>query len=49
MASDRGAALRADVDRLVLNGIIPGRAKATAQTVEQVTAEWDAFKEKWTK
>jgi hypothetical protein len=49
LASDYGAALRADVDRLMLNGIVPERAKAMGQSSDQVKAEWEAFKEKWTK
>ena len=32
LASDKGAALRADLDRLVLRAIVPDRAKATAQS-----------------
>ena len=34
LASDHGAALRADLDRLVLRAIVPDRAKATAQPPE---------------
>lgn len=47
LAPDHGAALRADVDRLVLNAIAPGRARAGAQNVDQVRQEWEQFKEKW--
>jgi hypothetical protein len=47
LTSDRGAALRGDVDRLVLRGIIPERAKLTARPVEALTADWEQFKEKW--
>jgi thioredoxin-like negative regulator of GroEL len=49
LASDRDAALRGDLDRLVLRGIIPDRAKATAQPVDVLAAEWTRFKEQWTK
>ena len=49
LASDRGAALRGDIDRLVVSGIIPGRAKALEQPVDQVLEEWTAFKEQWTR
>lgn len=49
LAIDRHADLRGDVDRLVLRGIIPSRAKATAQPVEVLRAEWERFKEQWTK
>jgi tetratricopeptide (TPR) repeat protein len=58
MAEDRGATLRADLDRLVVQAIIPeraakaaGRADAnhvkTAQTV--MLSEWEAFKGAWSK
>ena len=47
LASDRGVALRADLDRLMLLAIIPERARATAQPPENLRAEWDKFKEKW--
>ena len=40
--------LRGDLDRLMLRGIIPERAKATAQPVDIVRAEWERFKERWT-
>ena len=47
LAADRGAALRADIDELVLRAIVPDRAKATAQPPESLRAEWDRFKERW--
>lgn len=47
LAIDRGAALRADLDRLVLRAIVPDRAKATAQSPEALRAEWERFKERW--
>ena len=49
LASDRGAALRADLDRLVLVGLVPDRAKELAQLPETLHLEWERFKEKWTK
>ena len=49
LASDRGAALRADLDRLVLRAIVPDRAKATAQTPESLRQQWEQFKERWNK
>jgi hypothetical protein len=49
LASDRGAALRADLDRLVLRAIVPDRARATAQPPEALRAEWERFKERWTR
>jgi hypothetical protein len=45
--SDRGAALRADIDRLVVRGIVPDRARATAQSPELLRAQWEQFKERW--
>ena len=44
---DRGAALRADLDRLVVRGIVPDRARATAQPPEVLRAQWEQFKERW--
>jgi tetratricopeptide (TPR) repeat protein len=44
---DRGAALRADIDRLVVRGIVPDRARATAQSPEVLRAQWEQFKERW--
>ena len=49
MATDRGTSLRADLDRLVLRGIVPERAKALAQPPDTVRQEWERFKERWTK
>jgi hypothetical protein len=47
LTTDQGAALRADVDRLVLRAIIPDRSKFTAQPPQALTAEWERFKERW--
>lgn len=52
LARDRGLALRTDLDKLVLEGIIPDRAaKATSRDRRQVTAtltaEWETFKKSW--
>ena len=47
LTADRGAALRADLDRLVLRAIIPDRAKATAQPPESLRQQWEQFKERW--
>jgi hypothetical protein len=49
LTSDRGEALRADLDRLVLRAIVPDRAKVTAQSQETLRAEWERFKERWNK
>jgi hypothetical protein len=47
LATDKGAALRADLDRLVLRAIIPDRAKTTAQSSETLRSQWEQFKERW--
>ena len=49
LASDRGVALRADLDQLVLRAIVPERARATAQTPESLRQQWEAFKQRWNK
>jgi hypothetical protein len=49
LAPDHGAALRADIDRLVVNAIVPERARLISQTPESVKAEWDQFKDRWKK
>ena len=47
LASGRGAELRTDLDRLVLVGLVPDRAKALAQPPEALRLEWERFKERW--
>jgi hypothetical protein len=55
LADDRGAALRADLDRLVTQAIIPERAAKLAgkndpkEAQAAMVAEWDAFKKAWSK
>ena len=49
LAADHGAALREDLDRLVLRAIVPERAKAMAQPPETLRAQWEQFKERWKK
>ena len=54
LARDRGAALRADLDRLVLQAIIPERAarlqpRDVRQASAILTSEWEALKNSWTK
>jgi hypothetical protein len=49
LAPDHGTALRADIDRLVLNAIVPERARAISQTPDALKAEWDQFKDRWKK
>lgn len=52
LAPDRGAALRADLDRLMLQAIIPDRAarlpqRERKQAQSSMVAEWEAFKQIW--
>jgi hypothetical protein len=55
LAGSRGAGLRTDLDRLVLTGIIPDRARATAaaegldkrQAADTMVTEWERFKQEW--
>ena len=49
MASDRGAELRADIDRFVMTALVPERARALGQPPDTLRAEWQRFKERWTK
>ncbi len=56
MTLDRGAALRADIDRLVLQALIPERARAlglSAKETEQahagMLAEWELIKKNWSR
>jgi tetratricopeptide (TPR) repeat protein len=54
LARDRGAALRADVDRLVKQAILPERAarlqvKDRGQALTGMLNEWEAFKANWTR
>jgi tetratricopeptide (TPR) repeat protein len=52
LARDRGAALRADLDRLMVHGILPDRAallpnRDHAQALAGMVGEWEAFKARW--
>jgi hypothetical protein len=55
LVHDRGASLRADLDRIVTQALIPERARRAAgkdqeKQVSQATAlreSWEAFKERW--
>jgi hypothetical protein len=54
LGTDRGVTLRADLDRLVTEGILPDRAarlpaRERSQGITTMTAEWDAFKARWTR
>ena len=47
LSADRAEALRADLDLLVVRGIVPDRAKALAQPVDALRLQWEQFKERW--
>lgn len=56
MTLDRGAGLRADIDRLVQTALIPERARALALGEKEIEearlglqAEWDLVKKNWTR
>jgi tetratricopeptide (TPR) repeat protein len=54
LARDRGVALRADLERLVVEAIVPERAgrispKDRTQVAGALLKEWEAFKESWRK
>jgi tetratricopeptide (TPR) repeat protein len=54
LGRDRGAALRADLDRLIVQGIIPERAarlqpRDPTQATSVMLAEWEALKAAWTR
>jgi hypothetical protein len=54
LARDRGAALRADLDKLMTNGIIPDRAvrlrqRDWKQAAGMMLAEWESLKTAWTR
>jgi hypothetical protein len=52
MAGTRAATLRADLDKLVLEGIIPDRARLASpdrreQETSELRAEWELIKQRW--
>ena len=54
LARDGGVALRADLDRLVIQGILPDRANRLPvrdhiQALAGMVGEWEAFKAAWTR
>jgi hypothetical protein len=54
LGADRGVALRADLDRLVTQGILLDRAarlpaRERAQGLASMTADWETFKGRWTR
>jgi len=55
MTPDRGAALRADIDRLVVRALVPERVKRlpgapnAQDAANSLLAEWELLKEQWTR
>ena len=54
LARDGGVALRADLDRLVVQGILPDRAarltvRDNTQALAGMVGEWEAFKSSWSR
>jgi len=47
LTGDHGAALRADLDRLVVIAIVPDRARVLGQPVDGLRAQWEQFKDRW--
>jgi hypothetical protein len=47
LGTDRGAALRADLDRLMLRAIVPDRARVLGQPADMLRVQWEQFKERW--
>ncbi len=47
LSTDRAEALRADLDQLVVRGIIPDRAKHSTQPIDALRLQWEQFKERW--
>ena len=47
LTADRGAALRADLDRLMLVAIVPEQARALSQPEDTLRLDWENFKERW--
>ena len=47
LATDGGAALRTELDQLMLIAIVPERARALAQSPDDVRQTWEQFKERW--
>lgn len=54
LARDRGVTVRADIDRLMIEAVLPERAarlnpKDQKAALTGLLAEWDAFKERWSR
>jgi hypothetical protein len=47
LSTSLGNVLREDLDRLVLQALVPERARALNLPAEDLTLEWEKFKERW--
>ena len=47
LAPDHGVALRADLDKLVRDAVIPDRSKALGQPADVLKAEWERYTTAW--
>jgi tetratricopeptide (TPR) repeat protein len=47
LATGETMALRSDLDRLMILGIVPERAKALAESPDDLRSEWERFKARW--
>jgi hypothetical protein len=47
LSNGRAEAVRADLDQLVIRGIIPDRARLLAQPLDALRLQWEQFKERW--
>ncbi len=47
LSTDRAEALRADLDQLVVRGILPDRARHSMQPIDALRLQWEQFKERW--
>ena len=49
LAGDRASRLREDLDALMVRAVVPERARMLAQPPETLLAQWDQFKQKWSR
>jgi tetratricopeptide (TPR) repeat protein len=47
LSGGRAEMVRADIDQLVVQGLVPDRAHALGQPVDALRLQWEQFKERW--
>jgi len=47
LSTSRADEVRADLDQLVIRGIIPDRARLLTQPIDTLRLQWEQFKERW--